>query len=321
MEKTIVNQMRESRFSKAIRNRVTKWPWYQHMPGDNLVYHYAKLKLRVLLSLFSDTLRMDSNTRKNLDITSSLKGTEDCPVLVIGNGPSAKSLTLKQITRFRSLGGKIAVMNGFADSPLSKTMIPDYYCLTDPGYWNPSNLSDFQHRERIQDLISKDPSNVTIIQPANQARIFSEHKKYIFIDGRSVAGLYRNSRPDRPWGLPGSVAMMEIATMQFLGHSVIYFTGLDSVVSRSYLVDDLNQLLWDSRGHYFYEDKAHQKDRVGLVEPGVLLIEPGLLRNFADVLYADAVFRNDLYWLMKNRCVNVGNDRTNDAAPRACLIE
>ena len=264
---------------------------------------------------------MSSSTRDNMKITKSLKGSENSPVLVIGNGPSAKNLTANQITRFRSLGGKIAVMNGFADSPLSKILAPDYYCLAEPGYWNPANESDIQHLERIEDLIASASNDVVIVQPAHQIPIFASHKSYFFVDSRSVAGLYRSSRPDRPWGLPGSVAMMAIATMQFLGHSVIYFTGLDSVVSRSYFVDDLNQLLWDSREHYFYEDIAYKKNRPGLAEPGVFIVEPGLLRNFADVLYSDAIFRNDLYWLMKDRCVNVGNDRTNDAAPRACLIE
>jgi len=264
---------------------------------------------------------MSSNARNNLRVTKSLKGTDKSPVLVIGNGPSAKNLTPNQIIRFKSLGGKIAVMSGFADSPLSKMIEPDYYCLAEPGNWNSATLSDVEHLERIKSFVSSATKDVTIVQPANQTPIFPSHKRYIFVDGRSVAGLFRSSRPDRPWGLPGSVAMMAIATMQFMGHSVIYFTGLDSVVSRSYFVDDLNQLLWDSREHYFYEDIAYKENRPGLAEPGVLIIEPGLLRHFADVLYSDAIFRNDLYWLMKDRCINVGNDRTNDAAPRACLLE
>lgn len=320
MISVFMGRLRQMVIGRWIRSRISTWPWYQHMPGKHLLLHNFKLKLRVLLSLISETARMTQETRNKIKRTRALKDSVTAPVLVIGSGPSVKNLTPRQIVQFRDSGGKIAVMNGFADSYLAEIINPDYYFIMDLDYWRSTNPNDLENLARIRDFLLRQSPDCTFVQPADQVDLFEGHPHYVYIDGRSVAGLYRKARPDQPWGLPGSVAMTAIATLRFLGHSIIYFTGLDSDASRHYFVNDLNQLIWDSKNYYYYEDRAFQEKRSESLEPGVLQVPAGLLNNFADVLYSDAVFRRDLYWLLSDKCVNVGNDHTNDAAPRACLL-
>ena len=313
--------MHESKMLKKVRSKISSWPWYQEGPDGNIFHHYLRMKLRVLLSLFADTLRMNKEVKKRIKDTSKRQESEFCEVLVIGNGPSANSLTENQYLRFKSSGGKILVMNGFVDSPLADFIKPDYYCLMDLGYWNPVHESEFGRLTKISELLTASSDSITFMQPANQSKLFENYSNYLFFDGRSIAGIRRIARPDKPWGLPGSVAMMAIASLKFLGHKVIYFTGLDSDASRHYFVNDLNELLWDSRNYYFYTSEEKAESRTDIVEDGVYKVPPGLINNFVDLLYSDAVFRRDLRWLMSENCINVGGDRTNDAAPRACLLK
>jgi hypothetical protein len=321
MLKKFVEIIHNSKLVKIARNKVSAWPWYQEGPDGSILYHYFTMKLRVLLSLLSDTLRMNKEVKNRIKNTSKKRNSDLCEVLVIGNGPSANSLTEKQYLRFKKSGGKVLVMNGFVESQLANFVVPDYYCLMDLGYWSPIHESDSERLNKINELLTASSGSIIFMQPANQIKLFQNYENYLFFDGRSVAGLHRIARPDKPWGLPGSVAMMAIASLKFLGHKVIYFTGLDSDASRHYFVNDLNELLWDSRNYYFYNSEEKDVGRQDIVEDGVYKVPTGLINNFVDLLYSDAVFRRDLRWLMAEKCINVGGDRTNDAAPRACLLK
>ena len=320
MNSRIVSDLRESCISRFVRSKISKWPWYQSGHENGLFSHYSKMKIRVFLSFISDTLQMDRETRNKIRNTANQINSQKCPVLVIGNGPSSNSFTAKQYERFKNSGGKILVMNGFVDSPLAKFVVPDYYCLMDLWFWNPIHESELVRLSKIETMLAASNSQITFIQPANQKNLFREHKNYLFFDGRTTAGVRRKARPDKPWGIAGSVALMSIATLKFLGHEVIYFTGLDSDASRHFFVNDLNELLWDSRSYYILGNEESAERRETKIEEGIFKFPGGLVNNFYDLLHSDAIFRRDLMWLLAEGCVNVSDDRTNDAAPRASLL-
>lgn len=309
-----------SEFGLFIRRRITNWPGYQQVPQSRFT-HALTAKLRVILSLVSETLRMDRLAKEKIRATRKLRGSESTEVLLIGNGPSSLSLNAEQIRRFRGTGGKIAVMNSFFRSSLAELLEPDYYFVGDPELWAPAHQENMSFRSDFQLYIENLSSPCLIMQPANQPPIVPNYGRYIYGDPRSVAGVLRMARPDRPWGLPASIAMVAIATLRYLGHQRIYFTGLDSNMHNFFFIDHKNEILFDTNGYHSYSVSERGSDRQEPNAPGVQRIINDPVRHMADLLYAQGIFLRDLYWLCDGICINVGNDETNDAAPRACLLK
>ncbi len=312
----LFRQIRESSAGLFIRRRIISWPGYQQVV-EPYSLDRLKGKLRETLSLVSQTLIMDKETRRRIKITSNLQNSIRNDVLLIGNGPSAKFLTLSQVRNFQANGGSIAVMNNFFRSELSDSIVPDYYFLTDPEYWIPAHKHMPANISGLTSFIEEHLAFATVVQPAKYSPIVSSHSRYLYIDSRTTGGILRRARPDKPWGLPASVALQAIATLKFLGHTRVFFTGLDSNFVSFFMVDDLNRIYNPPEGMHFYKS---ENDSINIMES--LSAEPvkESFRHIADLYYAHGIFMRDFYWLCKDNCINVGNDQTNDAAPRACLI-
>ena len=303
---------RETKLVVEIRSVIQTWPWYQHYPNESKILFYSKMYARTLLSFFSDTIRFHSLISSRLQRTVALEKSESGDVLLIGNGPSAQSLTVEEINYFKSTGGKIAVMNNFWASELSEAFSPDYYFIADSDYWTEDESNHranialknyFQHRGQFTELI----------QPATKEPFAGFRHSYIYFDSRNLAGIRKYISPVKPWCLTESVTLKSIAMLNFLGFRSVYFTGLDSVISRSFFVDDMNVIRWNIDKHYFYDNEKVSKNQ-HTHQP----VTP-FFRNFADILIADGIFRLDFYKVAKN-CINVGQDQTNDTSPRACLL-
>jgi hypothetical protein len=317
MKSRFFGKLRKSKAGVGIRQVIREWPGYQQIPNPYSA-DSAKSKLREMFSFISATLIMDKFTKQKIRNTRTLQNSKESPVLLIGSGPSAKFLTIEQILYFKSIGGQIAVMNSFFRTELAKQVVPDYYLIVDPDFWYPKFKNLSKDRENIVEFIEKAGPYVTIVQPAMLDPIVTNHQNYIFIDGRSVQGLRRLARPDKPWGLPPSVALYAIATLKFLGHKMVYFTGLDSNFINFFFANDLNIIVNMAHGQYSYEVDQENKDYLEPLKPEEELKLP--FRHLADLNYAHGIFLRDMYYLCKSGCINVGNDRTNDAAPRACLL-
>lgn len=303
-----------------IRSLLSSMHGYQQVP-QNLFLDFFTLRIRVVLSLFSETVRMTSDTKGRISRTRSFKSSELGLVLLIGNGPSSLSLESSQLARFVDSGGKIAVMNSFFKTELANAIKPDYYFVADPELWQPSHKVNQEFRREFTTYVNEIDKTCWIVQPASQPQIVDNYPHYIYTDPRSIAGLKRIANPTKPWGLPPSVAMIAISSLKYFGHKKIFFTGLDSNMHNYYFVDNKNQLLFDTNGYHSYSYSARQKDRQEPNSPGTQPIINDPVRHMADLLFAQGIFLRDLYWLCEDICVNVGNDETNDAAPRACLIK
>ena len=277
------------------------------------------MKLRAFASLLSETVREDSQTRSRRKSLASFKNAQSGQVLILGNGPSVNNLGISQLLRFQNSGGKIAVMNGFLLSGLASELLPDYYFLVDPTYWNSEDREGVELREKLDEHLRDVNQKCVVVQPANQPLLSTSHGHYLFVDGRASSGLTRTALPNRPWGLPSSLAMTAISTTRFLGFETIYFAGLDSDSYKAFFVDDLNEVMFSSDFNYFFKQASTQEnpdsDFLGR------RIRDWPIRNMSDVLYAAAVFMSDLHELAGKECVNVGNDRTNNSASRACLLK
>jgi hypothetical protein len=312
----IFRNLRESYGGLFIRHRIASWPGYQQV-FEPCSLDRLKERLREVLSLIAQTLTMDRDTKKQIKATSRLQNSSTNDVLLIGNGPSAKSLTSSQVYNFQANGGSIAVLNDFFRSEIAKSIVPDYYFLSDPEYWFPQRKYMTENISSLTAFIKKHLTSVTIVQPARFSPIVNSHSKYIYLDSRTTGGILRRARPDKPWGLPPSVALQAIATLKFLGHKRVFFTGLDSNFVSFFFVDDLNRIYRSPEGMHFYKSGESPNSIMESIstEP---IVES--FRHIADLYYAHGIFMRDFYWLCRDNCINVGNDHTNDAAPRACLI-
>lgn len=301
---------------KQIRNIIREYPGYQNFPRNKS--HWAQVKIRATLSLISQIVTTDRSTKDKIRKLKKLHNTRSNPVLLIGNGPSASSLTKNQIEYFKSLGGSVAVMNSFYKSDLAQQIEPDYYFIVDPEHWEAKYVANIDLRRELQNYLSSLLNPIEIVQPAQFENIGSLNYRYIYVDGRSSQGLWRRKRPDKPWGLPSSVSMIAIATLDFLGHKPIFFTGLDSTFIKFFEIDDLNRVINPGVGQHFYPMSTEISDLMAPIEEREKFKAP--YRDLADLYYGHSVFLRDLDWLCKDKCINVGNDNGNQTSPRACLF-
>ncbi len=308
--------IRSSFMGKQIRNIIREYPGYQHYPRNKR--HWCQVKIRATLSLVSQIVTTDKSTKGKIKELKKLRNTRDNAVLLIGNGPSSSSLTKDQIAYFRYLGGSIAVMNSFYKSHLAQEIEPDYYFVVDPEHWEAKYISNITLRKELQNYLGTLLNPITIVQPAQFEDIGSMNCSYIYVDGRSSQGLWRRKRPDKPWGLPSSVSMVALATLDFLGHKPIFFSGLDSTFIKFFEIDDLNQVINHGIGQHFYPASTEISDIMEPIEERGKFRAP--YRDLADLYYGHSVFLHDLDWLCKDKCINIGNDNGNQTSPRACLL-
>jgi hypothetical protein len=317
MTSSLFTILRGSTLGIVIRTHISNWNGYQQVPNPHSLDQF-KSRLRELLSFVSNTLTMSSETKQKIKETNKRRNSKSNTVLLIGNGPSAASLTLEQLNHFKATGGSIAVMNSFFRTELASMIVPDYYFLIDRDFWSPQFENSKDEGKLIANYIRDFAPTVHIVQPASFRPIVANHKNFIYVDGRTIQGLRRIARPDKPWGLPSAVALYAIATLKFLGHSTILFTGLDSNFVSFYTADDLNRVVNKPQGMHSYKAEVTNENNIAPIDSRQSLKLP--FRHLADLYYAHGIFLRDLYWLSRDRCVNVGNDSTNDSAPRGCLL-
>ena len=311
----LFSRIRGSVFGAPIRKLIADWPGYQNIP-EPFSADLMRSRVRASLSLLSQILTHSESSKERLSRLKKLKASQSGNILLIGNGPSASSLTLGQINNFRKFGGKVAVMNRFYKSILASQIEPDYYFITDPEHWNPVSYSTLNLKAELIEYFANVSSDCCLVQPAQNPDLVASHRNYLYIDGRSAQGLWRGRSPVRPWGLPASVAMIAISTLQYLGYKRIYFTGLDSNFLSFFEVDSLNKVVNPGVGQHFYKADAGQEDLQKLIDENHKLP----YRNMADLHFAHGIFLRDLRFLVGDSCINVGGDKSNDVSPRACLL-
>ena len=320
MIEKLSSAFRSNRLGRYVRGHISSWPGYQFVP-DTGVFHKPKLRFRAGASFISETLRETPETRKRRRSVKMKRNTERGEILLLGNGPSVNNLTIQQILRFQSYGGKIAVMNGFLFSDLSEKFLPDYYFIVDPAYWRAEDREGTALTEKLKKYIEEINTDCVLVQPGSNPLLSEKHLNYFFVDGRTIAGLLRIAQPNRPWGLPSSVAMMAISALKYVGFETIYFAGLDSNSYKDFFVDDLNKVMFSAENNYFFRQGDRHGDATSKLFEEARPMRDWPIRHMSDVLYAAAIFMRDLHWLAGENCINVGGDRTNDSAPRACLLK
>ena len=304
-----------SQIKKYIFKIMQKWPEYQAVPEIRLMF-VIKQKLRLIILYYSATLFIKDETRSRLTKTNYLKNSKKGrPALLVASGPSADKV-LSKIESSYDFKDKIdiAVVNSFYGCSFAERIIPNYYFLADPMYWEEKDKKD----TKIQNLLEYLKSNPSVkpVIPFLFEDIIHDRENFYF----NNLTFYRKRKKlsaVKANLLPSSVAFYAISFLYFLGYEPIYICGLDVSYNRSMKIDDLNEMKLDLKSNYWQfnsENTLLGQGKTNYTSQGLNPI------NMSQALNTESIFLRDLKHYSELGLVNVSGDSTNDALPRASLF-
>lgn len=184
--------------------------------------------------------------RDNLKRTKELKSTkkgQKC--FVFANGPSMNLLDVKKIEKYQKTGFDVICVNSYILSDMAKTVVPNYYVLSDPTYFGHSqNVIDSEKRQ-IAKLIEL---NILVFIPAqfSNQNLFKHNCIFNDLENRFTI----NIDPTRPRGYPSMTAYKALAIACHLRYDSIYICGFDNDYFKTITVDENNDLYYINKHYY-----------------------------------------------------------------------
>ena len=194
------------------------------------------IRLYILAGWFTKTVSMTREQRRRLISTRRLQGTQGSKeALVIATGPSALALDTQAAMRMQAKGGKIFALNFYNELTLSKKVVPDFYVLTDPRWFDQSSVDG--RVEATWNYIKENPGIVVVVPATVEHIPLVEERSCIYINAIGLDGWTKSTDPTRPRGYVGLTAYSAMAMAQFMGFNPIFLCGFDSDAFRSIVVD------------------------------------------------------------------------------------
>ena len=139
--------------------------------------------------------------------------------------------------------------------------------------------------------------------------------KVIYINSIQAVGLWRSYSVLTPNTWPQGVIFSALLLAKFIGCSPIYIVGINNSLYLNHYHNQFGIIKFNLENAHAYVDELN--------DPFANQVIPYLTRNMSDVLYAHAVFLNDLRrFATKVNVINVGqSDFTNDAFYFGCLLK
>jgi hypothetical protein len=200
----------------------------------------------VVLLLLHNFLRLIAflkTARPNRGIlvkTQRLKNTKiGKDALLIAGGPSVDLLDTQYV---KEAGYDVFAMNGYNRFSISKTLVPDYYCLSDPLHFAPRSLEGVEEVKLLENYISS--QNITLIAPhtALQSDFFSSCDK-IYFDDRELTFFNKNIYPVSPRAYCSNTFYKLLAMACYLGYEKIFIIGLENSNFKNYVGNAKNQIV------------------------------------------------------------------------------
>jgi len=218
-------------------------------------------KFRILLIYIARSILEWNALRQAHRCSRKAKGAyTNKDALIIAGGPSVSRLHVANVLAAQS-SGKLDVfaLNWFSLSDLAPTIVPDFFCLSDP-ITKPGSQSVFKSKrsEEIWHYLESQPK-IKLILPHNWMKYTKlvKNKVEIWIDDRELVGWSRSNSVIKPRGYASVTAHKTIASAVFMGYRTIYLIGLDNSLFKFVEVDEENQII---------ETPAHSYDDVNSVD-------------------------------------------------------
>lgn len=210
-------------------------------PGGS-IWRTSLQKVRVLASFLTRRMALGPGRTEALEGLRRLQGSaRDKEVLIIGSGPSAEGLNIREVKK-RQASGELLVIatNYFLHSSLAQTVTPDYLVWADSAF-DPSHPASQDAWERLSRH-----EDVTLVAPWTWQRVIASTllaSRTVYIDNDSLEGWSTNISPLKPRGYQGSTGVKALAVSLHLGPAVAFVIGIDLSYYRNFVVDENNRVL------------------------------------------------------------------------------
>lgn len=228
-------------------------------PADSVGRVVSK-RARVLAECLAREALTLPYRRSALKPLKTVRGTKrSTSALVLGNGPSVKSLDWDAVRRAQSNGLELIVVNWFPLTPRGQEMTPDVLVLSDPTM-GPDRGVD-PRNQRLWEFVRAHPS-VRLAVPVSWfpsvSRIGDLLPRTWFFDDASLEGWTSSSSPLRPRGYLSLTVYKALGIALFLGYERINVLGVDNTMFRGLRVDTENHIHLED--HHFYEKAREDQD-------------------------------------------------------------
>ena len=233
-------------------SRLTTNPQYS-------ITRLALQKSRVLLVYLARSILEWRHLRKAHQHSKKARGAyAHKDALIIANGPSVNNLNIAKVLEAQTSGEiDVFALNWFPLSDLAKTLVPDFFCLSDPQNRPGSETAFKGHKsEKIWTYFNSHPQ-MKLILPHNWLKYdqLIKNKVEIWIDDRELVGWSRSNSVLRSRGYSSVTAHKTIAAAIHMGYRTIYLIGLDNSVFKNVIVNERNEL-GDNPSHFYDSDST-----------------------------------------------------------------
>ena len=301
---------------KSQLSRLIKWIESRTRLTTNPQYSVTFLvlqKFRVLLICVARSILERRFLRQAHSHSRKAKGKyANKDALIIAGGPSVNRIDVSNVLAAQS-SGKLDVfaLNWFPLSDLAQTIVPNYFCLTDPLN-KPASQTLFKgHKsEEIWRYLKSWPQ-IKLILPHDwmEQDQLIENDVEIWIDDRELVGWSHSNSVLRPRGYASVTAHKTIAAAVHMGYRTVYLIGLDNSLHKNVEVDEQNQIT-ETPAHFYDDEKSVDIRRQHLYPNGM----QSLLYNYS-LLFVD--LKN---CFQSGNIFNIDKSSLTDVFPKANCI-
>ncbi len=262
-----------------------------------------------MLIYFSGWLYINANQKMRLNQTKNLKNIKKGKsIILIASGPSSDAVMKSLIENSEQTKDKdLAVINWFFESEYSTSLIPNYYFISDPVFF------DGEVTELDEYLCEH--SEINLVIPFSRDKVGIPNR-INYINNLMYYKKRKKLSPIKANLTPSSVVFHAFSYLHYLGYYPIYVCGLDVSYHRSITVSENNEIYLNKETLYGLRKNQSSAKKSNTVNLSKRQITP---RNMSEVLINEAVMLRDLRYFRDIGIINIGNDSTNDALPRASL--
>jgi hypothetical protein len=295
-------QTKKSLGSHNSVTRFERWSSPHTHPGLSIT-RLAAQKLRVLTLFGIRRLVQGSGREAALGGMKSLEGfARGRDVLVLASGPSANSVNTREVAKRQKAGELVVVStNYFLQSPLAKTITPDFLIWSD-RIFHPRHRSENPSWDQLAET-----QNVRVVSPWTwRKHIPAEFtERVVFFDDDTLEGWSKSISPMNPRGYQGTTGTKAIAFAHHLSPRQVFLLGLDLSYFKNFAVDENNRVL---------RNPTH----VAGTDSGSQDITHNSVNGLADSLYSTANQFLHLHTLFcEVNVVNLDPNSLVDAFPKA----
>ena len=175
-------------------------------------------------------------------------------IVVFGNGPSVNKIEKEDILEFQKRGNKIICINNFYKSAEMKTIVPNFYLLSDPAH-RPGEVES----KSIWEYLEEKNEEVIVIIPINWYRYaeknISWYEKIVYFNDNSLENLSKNINPLKSRGYVSMTAYKALSVALSITTKKVAFIGLDNNYFKYIKIDKFNKL-WINTGNHFYDNES-----------------------------------------------------------------